>query len=86
MVPGAAEALFEGLDGDETETLAKSMEEELGIRFTVSSEDGCLKIAAAVKNGHAMAPWKGKNALTGLLSLIERLPLAECGQVKAVGR
>ena len=31
-----------------------------------------------------MAPWKGKNALTGLLSLIERLPLAECGQVKAV--
>jgi len=31
-----------------------------------------------------MAPWKGKNALTGLLSLIERLPLAECGQVKTV--
>ena len=84
VVPGAAEALFEGLDGDETETLAKSMEEELGIRFTVSSEDGCLKIAAAGENGHAMAPWKGKNALTGLLSLIERLPLAECGQVKAV--
>ena len=60
------------------------MEEELGIRFTVSSEDGCLKIAAAGENGHAMAPWKGKNALTGLLSLIERLPLAECGQTKAV--
>ena len=84
VVPGAAEALFEGLDGDETGALAKSMEEELGIRFTVSSEDGCLKIAAAGENGHAMAPWKGKNALTGLLSLIERLPLAECGQVKAV--
>ena len=29
-------------------------------------------------------PWKGKNALTGLLALIERLPLAECGQLKAV--
>lgn len=84
VVPGAAEALFEGLDGDETEALAKSMEEELGIRFTVSSEDGCLKIAATGENGHAMAPWKGKNALTGLLSLIERLPLAECGQTKAV--
>ena len=84
VVPGAAEALFEGLDGDETGALAKSMEEELGIRFTVSSEDGCLKIAAAGENGHAMAPWKGKNALTGLLSLIERLPLAECGQVKTV--
>ena len=84
VVPGAAEELFEGLDGDETGALAKSMEEELGIRFTVSSEDGCLKIAAAGENGHAMAPWKGKNALTGLLSLIERLPLAECGQTKAV--
>ena len=41
VVPGAAEALFEGLDGDETEALAKSMEEELGIQFTVFSEDGC---------------------------------------------
>ena len=84
VVPAAAEALFEGLDGDETEALAKSMEEELGITFTVSSEDGCLKIAASGENGHASTPWKGKNALTGLLALIERLPLAECGQLKAV--
>lgn len=84
VVPAAAEALFEGLDGDETEALAKSMEEELGITFTVSSEDGCLKIAASGENGHASTPWKGKNALTGLLALIERLPLAECGKLKAV--
>ena len=84
VVPAAAEALFEGLDGDETEALAKSMEEELGITFTVSSEDGCLKIAASGENGHASTPWKGKNALTGLLALIERLSLAECGQLKAV--
>ena len=81
---GSAVCFFDGLDGDETEALAKSMEEERGITFTVSSEDGCLKIAASGENGHASTPWKGKNALTGLLALIERLPLAECGQLKAV--
>ncbi len=84
VVPGYAYALFEGLDGEETEAFAHTLEAELGIHFDVSSEDGYMKIEAFGENGHASTPWKGKNALTGLLFLIEKLPLADCGQLKAV--
>lgn len=84
VVPGKAYALFQGLDGEKTEELSNSLEEELGITFEVSSQDGCLKIEAIGENGHASTPWKGRNALTGLLALIERLPLAECGQLEKV--
>lgn len=84
VVPSRAEALFEGLDGSDTEAFAHTLEEELGIRFDVTSEDGYMKIEAFGENGHASTPWKGKNALTGLLALIEKLPLAECGQLEKV--
>lgn len=84
VVPGYAFALFEGLNGEETEAFAQTLAETLGIRFDVSSENGFMKIEAFGENGHAAMPWKGKNALTGLLYLIERLPLAACGQVEAV--
>lgn len=84
VVPAKAEALFEGLSGPETETLAKSLEAELGIHFEVTAQDGLLKIEAIGENGHASTPWKGKNALTGLLALIGRLPLAECGQTEKI--
>ena len=43
-----------------------------------------MKIEAFGENGHASTPWKGKNALTGLLALIEKLELAECGQVEKI--
>lgn len=84
VVPSKAEALFEGLDGSDTEAFAHTLEAELGIRFDVTSEDGYMKIEAFGENGHASTPWKGKNALTGLLALIEKLPLAECGQLEKV--
>ena len=84
VVPSKAEALFEGLDGSDTEAFAHTLEAELGIRFDVTSEGGYMKIEAFGENGHASTPWKGKNALTGLLALIEKLELAECGQVEKI--
>ncbi len=85
VVPATAKAVFEGLKAGECQTLAKAMEAELGVRFEVTEEKGLVRIAALGENGHASTPWKGKNALTGLLSLIESLPLAECEQMKRVG-
>ena len=84
VVPARAEALFEGLDGSDTEAFADTFEKELGITFDVSSEDGYMKIVASGQNGHASTPWKGKNALTGLLALIEKLPLADCEQLQKI--
>ncbi len=44
--PLKAEALFEGLDGSDTEAFAHTLEAELGIRFDVTSEGGYMKIEA----------------------------------------
>lgn len=84
VVPAKAVALLEGLDGSDTEEFAHTFERELGIRFDVTSEDGYLKLEAFGENGHASTPWNGKNALTGLLTLIEKLPLADCEQIEKI--
>lgn len=84
VVPAKAYALFEGLDGSDTEAFARTLEDELGVHFDVTSENGCMKIEAFGESAHASTPEKGHNALTGLLALIEKLNLADCGQVKAV--
>lgn len=84
VVPPKAYALFEGLDGSETEAFAHQFEEELGVKFDVTSENGYLKLMAVGESAHASTPEKGKNALTALLTLVEKLNLADCGQIQAV--
>jgi len=84
VVPSKAYALFEGLDSAETETFVKQFEAELGVKFEVSSENGCLKVEAFGESTHASTPEKGTNALTALLALIGKMNLADCGQMQAV--
>lgn len=84
VVPAKAEAVFAGLDCEAAEKTASSMEAELGVRFEITSENGNVKIGAFGESAHASTPEKGCNALTALLALIEKLNLADCGQVKAV--
>ena len=49
VVPAKAWALFEGLEGDAVEALIGQAEKDLGIHFTVSAEEGRLKIEAEGK-------------------------------------
>lgn len=84
VVPPKAFAVLEGLEVSETEAVVKQLEEALGVTFEVTSENGLLKLAAFGESAHASTPEKGKNALTGLLAAIEKLNLADCGQVKAI--
>lgn len=84
VVPSKAEAVVEGLSASEIEAAAKAAEKELDITFQITMAGAQVKILAAGANGHASTPWKGKNALTGLLTLIGRLPLADCPQLEIV--
>lgn len=84
VVPPKAYALFEGLDGSETEAFAKQFEAELGVTFEVTSENGLLKLEAFGESAHASTPEKGTNALTALLTVIDKMNLADCGQIKLV--
>lgn len=84
VVPGKAKATAEGLDNHVLEETAKAVEAETGIQFTFEYEAPFVTITAAGAGAHASTPQDGNNALTGLLSLLIRLPFAPCAQVEAV--
>lgn len=84
VVPGKAYASVQGLDLSDLCDLAKEMEAETGVTFEIKAEEDVARITAIGKGAHASTPQDGVNALTGLLVLLSRLPLAPCGQVDAV--
>lgn len=82
IVPGKAAATVEGLGADALEAAAKTVEEETGIRFEFSYNEKHCVITAIGTGAHASTPQDGNNAITGLLTLLVRLPLASCPQVE----
>ncbi|WP_195416030.1 dipeptidase PepV [Enterocloster citroniae] len=84
VVPGKAKATVEGIDLATLETLAEEMKAETSISFGFEGSFPVFRITAQGEGAHASTPQEGKNALTGLLLYLTRLPLAECGQMDAV--
>lgn len=74
VVPGEAEAVIEGLSKEAVEEQAQK--ETSGVRFTVTGEGDSVLVQAKGTTAHASLPETGNNALTGLLSLLDHLPLA----------
>lgn len=84
VVPGKAEAAVAGLQADILEQTAAAVTAETGITFKLAdTENGCA-ITAAGAGAHASTPEDGNNAITGLLTLLARLPLAACGQTESL--
>ena len=79
VVPGTAEAVVKGLTAAEILAAAKAVTEETGVRFTAEEADAAVRIAAEGVSCHGSLPMDGVNALTGLLALLRRLPLAPEG-------
>ncbi len=77
VIPGKAQM---ELTGAEAEILTKAAEEtgkETGTSITVKQEGDRSIIEVSGKTGHAAHPEGGVNALTALLALLKKLPLAE---------
>lgn len=84
VVPGTAEAVVAGLRADEIRSTAEAVTGETGVAFTVTvTEDGAA-VRAVGKSAHASLPADGNNALTGLLTLLCRLPLAGDGATERI--
>ena len=84
VVPGKAHAVVEGVELEVLTATAAQMEQETGIHFEFGEESGKMHITAVGEGAHASLPHDGKNALTGLLSYLTRLPLTECGQTETL--
>ena len=85
VVPGKAKATVKGVDIKILEETAAVVGAETGISFTFEENDAAFLITAQGEGAHASTPFEGKNALTGLLSYLTRLPLAKCPQMDALG-
>jgi succinyl-diaminopimelate desuccinylase len=79
VVPGAAEAVVEGLTPEKLRAAAEAVTEETGVAFEAAPAEGGVTIRARGESAHASQPADGNNALTGLLTLLCRLPLARDG-------
>ena len=84
VVPGKAKAVVAGVEDAVLNETAAAVTKETEVTFTFTGcEEGVL-ITAEGEGAHASTPEEGKNALTALLMLITKLPLASCPQMDAV--
>ena len=84
VVPGKARAVVEGVDLKTLEAAAEAVEKETGISFVLEGDLPVMTVTAQGEGAHASTPQEGKNALTGLLVYLTRLPFAECPQMDMV--
>ncbi len=84
VVPPEAAAAVLGLDAAAVLPLLPQAEADTGARFEAADIPGGVSIQAHGKNAHAASPADGVNAVTALLALLDRLPLAACASTRAV--
>lgn len=84
VVPPEASALVLGLGKAQAQALADEAAAATGAAFTLAEGADGLTIHCAGKNAHAASPDDGNNAIAALLTVLARLPLAECGSTQAI--
>ncbi|MDO4268299.1 MAG: dipeptidase PepV [Eubacteriales bacterium] len=82
VVPGKAKAVFEGLEKACVEEAAAKVTKSTGVRFELEQSGDQTAVTAVGRGAHASTPQEGINALTGLLTLVNSLPLAACSQTE----
>ncbi len=81
VVPDRAEALVEGISMETLIAYCSKAKNTMGLQYSMKREniDGrsCVRIFVQGQTAHASTPEDGKNAVTGLLQLLSRMPFAE---------
>lgn len=77
VAPGNCTAKIAGMAKASVEAELATIAAETGVAFEAAEENGVLTIEATGVQAHASRPHEGKNAITAMLTLLSRLPLAE---------
>ena len=77
VVPSVAWAVVSGLSEEGLEPHLSSLEAELGVTVTTHWAQDALHLQVRGRSTHGSAPEEGNNALTALIALLCRLPLAQ---------
>jgi succinyl-diaminopimelate desuccinylase len=84
VVPRHAEAVVEGMALEDIDALCGSFSRKTGAVLMAEPWGEAVRITSEGRASHAMAPSKGINAQTALLSLLAVLPLAESRSFSAI--
>lgn len=77
VVSRTARATVAGFTAAEAADVASQVEQATGVAFTLQDTAAGLHVTAQGVSAHGSTPEKGNNPLTGLLTLLCRLPLAD---------
>lgn len=78
VVPGKAEAVFQGLEEQDLKTAADQAAQATGAVFQWETKEDKIMLQVKGTAAHASTPEVGNNALTALLHLLGLLPIAKC--------
>lgn len=84
VVPQEAAAVLAGLAREEVLPALEQAREETGVAFSLQARGELLELKGVGTGAHGARPESGNNALTALLALLARLPLAEGGSAQAI--
>ena len=76
VAPGNCTAMIRGLKKTDIREVMDSVQQTTGVIFAAAEAEGLLKLDATGVQAHASTPDEGKNAITAMLELLIRLPLA----------
>ena len=77
VAPGNCTAKIAGMAKAAVEEAMAAVAADTGVAFEAAEAEGILTIEATGVQAHASRPNEGKNAITAMLTLLSRLPLAD---------
>ena len=78
VVPAKAMAQVEGVTADEIREAVEACMQQTGTQISVTDAGAGVEIMVKGRSAHGSLPENGNSALTALLTLLAKLPLAEC--------
>ena len=84
VAPGNCTVKIRDLTAADVAAAVEEVSSFSGVEFAVSEENGVLTIDATGVPAHAARPFEGKSAITAMLALLVKLPLAEDAALKTV--
>lgn len=84
VVPDTASAVVAGMSVATVEPICRGMSARTALEFVLTETPAGLEIDCTGTGAHAASPHMGNNALTGLLEMVARLPLADCDSTRKI--
>ena len=84
VLPADAWAEAAGITPAEVRAACADVSSEMNVALTVSEIPGGVRLAVRGLAAHASTPEAGRNGITALISLLNRLPLADCDSTRSL--